>query len=265
MVRGGAGAVRRSAELPSGEVRGSERVLGPGERAVLDVLVVGRAARSSSPCRSAYCLTKLAIRPVRRPKASCQTSTWPSHSAPAPMPMVGMASSLVICAGDVAGHHLHHHGERAGVLDGVGVGEHPLGRVAAALDPVAAEGVLALRREADVGHHRDAALARRLIWGAISTPPSSFTQWARPSFMKRDAGGVGLLRRALVGAEGQVADDERALYRAAHGAGEREQLVDGDRDGRLVAVDVVGRGVADQEDVDAGLVEGRRRRTARRR
>ena len=27
----------------------------------------------------------------------------------------------------------------------------------------------------------------RVIWGAISTPPSSFTQWARPSFMKRVA------------------------------------------------------------------------------
>ena len=61
--------------------------------------------------------------------------------------------------GDVAGHHLHHDRERAGVLDGVGVGEDPLGRVAAALDAVAAEGVLALRGEADVGHHRDAALA----------------------------------------------------------------------------------------------------------
>ena len=27
----------------------------------------------------------------------------------------------------------------------------------------------------------------RVIWGVISTPPSSFTQWARPSFMKRTA------------------------------------------------------------------------------
>ena len=43
---------------------------------------------------------------------------------------------------------------------------------------------------------------------------------------------------------------------AGHGTGEGEQLVDGDRQRGLVAVDVVGRGVADEQQVDAGLVEG---------
>ena len=70
----------------------------------------------------------------------------------------------------------------------VGVGEDPVGGVAAALDAVAAEGVLALRGEADVGHHRDAAAgAAARSAGAISAPPSSLTQCAPPSFMKRTA------------------------------------------------------------------------------
>ena len=47
---------------------------------------------------------------------SCQTSTWASQSGPAPMPMVGMRSSSVTSRGDVAGHHLEHHRERAGGL-----------------------------------------------------------------------------------------------------------------------------------------------------
>jgi hypothetical protein len=40
-------------------------------------------------------LTNLAILPVRMPNASCQTSTWPSQWAPAPMPIVGMVSASV--------------------------------------------------------------------------------------------------------------------------------------------------------------------------
>ena len=137
------------------------------------------------------------------------------------MPMVGITSSLVICAGDVAGHHLHHHRERAGVLDGVGVGEDPLGRVAAALDPVAAEGVLALRGEADVGHHRDAALAEAGDLRGHLDAALELHAVGEALLHEAGGGGVGLLRRGLVGAERQVADDQRAVHRAAHGAGER--------------------------------------------
>ena len=75
------------------------------------------------------------------------------------MPMVGMPQlAAVTSRGDVAGHHLHDDREGAGLLERLGVLEHPLGGVAAALDAVAAEGVLGLRGEADVRHHRDAAL-----------------------------------------------------------------------------------------------------------
>ena len=59
--------------------------------------------------------------------------------------------------------------------------------LAAALDDVAAEPVLALRGEADVGHDRDARDTIRRICSALRTPPSSFTAWAPVSFMKRKA------------------------------------------------------------------------------
>ena len=59
------------------------------------------------------------------------------------MPMVGMVSAARDLGGDVAGHHLHHDGEGAGVLERQGLVDEPLGVVAAALDAVAAEGVLA--------------------------------------------------------------------------------------------------------------------------
>ena len=104
------------------------------------------------------------------------------------MPIVGIVSSLVISGRDVAGHHLHHHRERAGLLDRLRVVEQPLRGVAAALHPVAAEGVLALRGEADVRHHRDAAHGSAARSAAPSrAPPSSFTACAFASFMKRTA------------------------------------------------------------------------------
>src|SRR5206468_3663539 len=34
---------------------------------------------------------------------SCSTSTWPSHAGPAPIPMVGIVSDLVICDASGAG------------------------------------------------------------------------------------------------------------------------------------------------------------------
>ncbi len=171
-----------------------------------------RAASSRTPCTSAYCLTKRAILPVRRPKASCQTRTWPSQPVPAPMPMVGIVSVRGDLAGHVAGDHLHDDGEGAGLLDRPRVGEHPLGGVAPALDPVAAEGVLALRGEADVGHHRDAARGSACsITGTISTPPSSLTQCAPRLLHEADRGQVALLGGGLVGAEREVADHQRAL------------------------------------------------------
>ena len=90
---------------------------------------------------------------------------------------------------------------------------------------------------------------------ATRRPPSSLTACAPPSFMNRDARLQRLLRRCLVRTERQVGDDECTLGAAHDAAHERQQLVDGDRNGGVVAVDDVRRRVADEQDRDAGLVE----------
>ncbi len=95
-------------------------------------------------------------------------------------------------------------------------------------------------------------------WGAISAPPSSLTACALASFMNRTEVWKACSADALVGAERQVGDDERATDRAGHRTRQRDELVDGDRQGGLVAVDVVRGGVADEQHRDAGLVEGGR-------
>ena len=140
------------------------------------------------------------------PAMSCQTSTWASQSGPAPMPIVGIAQLLGDPLGDVGGHHLQDDRERAGLLERAGRrSTSVVARVAAALHPVAAEGVLALRGEADVRHHRDARSAISARPAARrAAPPSSLTACAPPSFMKRDGRVERLLGRGLVGAERQV-------------------------------------------------------------
>ena len=104
----------------------------------------------STPRRSAYCFTNFGMRPLVKPAQSVQTSSWPSTCGPAPTPMVGIVQLLGDPSGRLGGHHLEHHREGAGILDRVRVGEQLLDALAATLDDVAAEPVLALRGEADV-------------------------------------------------------------------------------------------------------------------
>ena len=64
----------------------------------------------------------------------------------------------------------------------------------------------------------------------------------------------------LVGAERQVADQQRRLQAAPDGAREHQQLLDASPARCRVAEHVVGRGVADEDDVDAGLLDHERAR-----
>jgi hypothetical protein len=68
-----------------------------------------------------------------------------------------------------------------------------------------------------------------------------------------------LLVRALVGAEGHVADQQRVLEAAADGARHHQHLLHADRRGGVVAEDDHRGGVSDQDDVDARLVDDLRR------
>ena len=186
-------------------------------------------------------MTKRGMRPVVNPAQSVQTSSWPSTCGPAPTPMVGMRSSARHPLGGFGRHHLEHDRERAGVLDRVRVGEQLLDAVAAPLDEVTAEAVLALRGEADVRHDGDARIhdAPDLLGAA---PSALELHRVGAGLLHEPHGGVQRLQRpGLVRAERHVGHDERALDRLGDRAGQRDEVVDRHRERRVVAEDVVAR------------------------
>jgi hypothetical protein len=141
--------------------------------------------------------------------------------------MVGIVSSLVTCSATLDGTISRHHRERAGVLHRVRIIEELRRTLAAPLDDVAAEAVLALRREADVRHHRDARAHDLLdLLRAAASRLRASRRVAPVSFMKRIAVCSASSGPGLVGTEGQIGDDERTLHGAHDGAAQRDQLVD---------------------------------------
>ena len=116
----------------------------------------------SSQGRSGYRRADLRValdeagRPSYSPSRSCQTSTWPSQSAPAPIPIVGNARRLLTRRATGAGTASAHEGEAAGRLECARVREQCerlLGRPALSLEPAEHRGRLG--REAEVLHDRD--------------------------------------------------------------------------------------------------------------
>ena len=90
---------------------------------------------------------------------SLSTSTWPSQVGLAPMPMVGIAMSRVISAASGSATVFDHHRESARLRHRACVGDdrRRVGAVAA-LGTKTAERIDRLRGEADMRHHRHAAL-----------------------------------------------------------------------------------------------------------
>ena len=113
------------------------------------------ASSSVSPIR-AYCLTNLGIRPRVKPAQSLHTSSCPSQCGPAPTEMVGIESCSVTSPATADGTISSTTAKAPASSTAWASAEQLLGALAAALDDVPAETVLALRREADVRHHRDA-------------------------------------------------------------------------------------------------------------
>ena len=185
---------------------------------------------------------------------SVHTRTCASHSGPAPMPTVGTGMSavtrLATCPGhvlpdqhlgvdvgtradadrgdgqplrhlgrDLGDDHLEHDGERAGLGDGAGVGEQLLGGVLpAALHAVAAEGVLALRGEAEVRHHRDAGVDDGPDAVGVVRAALELDRVGAAALHELDGGRDGLLDRDLVAPERQVGDHEGVRGPAHHGS-----------------------------------------------
>ena len=110
--------------------------------------------------------------------------------------------------------------------------------------------------EPDVAHHGDARRrrSRARALADASPPPSSLTASQPASLTMRMRGGDRLLVGDLVGAERQVADQQRGAQAAADGAGEHEHVLEHHGRGGAVAEHGGGGRVAHEHQVDpAGL------------
>ena len=81
-------------------------MFGCGEFDGLDRLDVAGDGRGMSPCSRMKFFTNFGTRPLSdSPSMSCRTSTWPSVSLPAPMPITGICTARVMRAASSLGTH----------------------------------------------------------------------------------------------------------------------------------------------------------------
>jgi hypothetical protein len=132
---------------------------------------------------------------------------------------------------------------------------------AAALRAVAAERRRGLRRQPDVAHDRHAGADDRARPRDRHRPAAlELDRVAARLLDEAQRAADGLLVGRLVGAERQVADEQRGAQPAPHGLRQDEHLVELDGDRRGVAEDGHRARVADEHDVDAGRLGGARAR-----
>ena len=113
------------------------------------------------------------------------------------------------------------------------------GTVTSALNHVAAETVLALRRESDVGHDGDAGIDDLFdLWCAPDAALKLHSLTAS-LFHEANRGLEGLSPAVLVRAEWHVSDDQGPTRAPDHGSGQRNQLVQRDGNGGVVPEDGV--------------------------
>ena len=137
---------------------------------------------------------------------------------------------------------------------GVG-GEAVHGGEGLALHAVAAHRVDGLGSEADVGDDGDFGGGEATDeFGAVA---AAFDFYGLGAGVLDEAEGVadGVVDGGVVGAVGHVGDEEGAAEGAGNGAGVMEHLVEGDGEGVFVAEDDHAERVADEDHVDAGLVD----------
>ena len=155
--------------------------------------------------------------------------------------------------GDRRGDGLEHDREAAGVLQVEGVaGDVERALCRAPLGAVAAQRGRRLGRQAHVALDRDPGVDDGA--GALHGHAAAFELDRVDARLLDEAlgGGDRLRIGGLVGAEGQVGDQERRLQPAAHGARQHDHLVHRHGHGGVIAEHGHGARVADQHHVDAG-------------
>jgi hypothetical protein len=157
--------------------------------------------------------------------------------------------------GDLGGDGLEHDGEAAGVGQRSGVVDERLGGIELlSLHPVAPERVHRLGGEPEVAHDGDLGVEQRLDH---REPATASLQLHRLGAHPYEGGGVGhrVGRAQVVGEPGKVGHDERAGAGPCHRGDVVRHLGDRHGEGVVVAEDDHGHRVADEDHVDAGLVE----------
>ncbi len=155
-----------------------------------------------------------------------------------------------------------HQRKGAGIGHGAGVAHH-LGRLllGTALGAEAAQRVDRLRLEADMAHHRHAAIDQIAdgvghLGAALQLDPGG-------AGLGHDAGtgAEGLGRALLIGAERQVDDDAGTRRTAHHRLAVIDHHVERDAERRLHAIDHHAERIAHQQHIDMGIEQtGHRRR-----
>ncbi len=179
------------------------------------------------------------------------TRICPSHSAEAPIPIVGDRDLARDLGGQRLGHAFEDDRKSARIGNGLGVGLDggPFG-LGTALRLEAAEDLDHLRGEPDMAHHRDAALAE--IVDGLGDAFAAFHLDRGAAGLLDDARGVAErnLRALLVGAERHVDDDERMPGAAHHRLAVGDHHVERDAQRVVHAVHHHAQAVADQHQID---------------
>ena len=119
--------------------------------------------------------------------------------------------------------------------------------------------MLALRCEPDVRHHRYSGSDD--LFDLFRTAPTPFQLDGVRTRLLHESDCIVqcVIRASLVGAERQVGNDQCALSSAHHGPTQRNQLFDRHGKRRVVAEHCVAGRITDEQKVDPGAIENRRR------
>ena len=165
---------------------------------------------------------------------------------------VQLASDL---RGEFARDGFEDYGEGACGFYGVRVAEELFGGVGGfALDAIAAEGVDGLGREADVSHYGNFGFGEARDEFETALAAFDFDGFGAGFFDEADGVAKGFGDVGVIGAEGHVGDDEGVVGAAADGAGVVDHFVERDGESVVVAENDHAERVANEEDIDAGLI-----------
>ncbi len=168
----------------------------------------------------------------------------------------GDAQHVGEAAGEGGRHLLDHHRERTCRFEGARRFDDRLRlTLVGAAGLIGSIGVDGLRLQSNVAHHRDAGIDQAFDDVADALAALELDRLGHAVLHQAAGVAEGLVGALAVGHEGHVGDHQGALDRARDHAHVVEHLVHLHRQGGVVAGEHHRGRIADQDDVDAGLVD----------